>query len=217
MIYNFKEFCHNLRISDYAQDRRTKDLIEWLKNFYVFNIYEGCPRRIEIIEQIGDYQPLPRKAPKQDELQEKKKKDYEWFTLRALGSEFKPNSKRKVARDAIEDFGNKKYGHTNDKYISQQFVKEPFEKYGESDHHYIWVDYRSYEPLSEEEVNNWRTILENCHIDVEDAANAFYRQEQGEDVSKEKNYYKEALKVFTEKYNMFPVLVSSWRLKKERG
>lgn len=51
------------------------------------------------------------------------------------------------------------------------------------------------------------------HISEQEAANAFYRQEQGEDISKEKGYYKKARTRLKEEFGMNAVLVSDWRLK----
>ena len=44
---------------------------------------------------------MPRKAPKQDELTKEKKQDYAEFTKFSLTPEYSPNSKSKVAREAI--------------------------------------------------------------------------------------------------------------------
>lgn len=48
--------------------------------------------------------PVPRKTNR-----EEKEKDYEAFVIKALGTEFKYNSQAKIAREAIKDFGKKKY------------------------------------------------------------------------------------------------------------
>lgn len=213
-IYDFSDFCHKIGVSDYALRRRTQDLIEWLKNFYVFNFYKGIPNKIEVLDVLGEYQPLPRKVSKKyDELEVQKKKDYIDFTIAALGAEFKPNSKAKIARDAIVDFGMEKYQHSNVEGVARRYVKEPFDMYGETDNHNVWVYYDSYEPLGEADFENWHNILQEEHISEQEAANAFYRQEQGEDISKEKSYYKRAMERFREKYGTIPVLVKNWRLK----
>lgn len=73
--------------------------------------------------------------------------------------------------------------------------------------------YPSYEPLSEKELERWRLIMAEEHISEQEAANAFYRQEQGEDISKEKGYYKKARARLKEEFGMNAVLVSDWRLK----
>ena len=85
----------------------------WLSNFYDYELLNGCPIRIHIKEVYGEYQQMPRKI-KYDTIQmEEKMKDYTNFTIASLGPKFKPNSKSKVAREAIEEFGYEKYGHTS--------------------------------------------------------------------------------------------------------
>lgn len=133
--------------------------------------------------------------------------------IAALGTEFKPNSKMHVARSAISDFSGEKYGHSNVVSVVRDYIKEPFDKYGENDGIKVWVYYSTYTELEPEIVEDWRRILNQHQIGEQEAANAFYRQEQGQDVSKEKEYYKAAVKEFKNKYNEIPVLVSKWRLK----
>lgn len=146
-VYKFnEEFCEELKIPTNQKNRRKKELLEWLKNFYNYELLPGKPLLIQIKEVYGEYQPLPRNFSNKD-LFKQKMQDYEKYTLASLGTEFKPNSKSKVARDAIVDFGLEKYGHNNQEYIAKTFIKNPFDKYGESDHKSIWVYYDSYEPM----------------------------------------------------------------------
>ena len=51
--------------------------------------------------------------PNQDELTNEKKQKYDEFTKFSLSVEYRPNSKSKIARDAINNFGRAKYGHMN--------------------------------------------------------------------------------------------------------
>ena len=57
-------------------------------------------------------------------------------------------------------------------------------------------------------------MLRDAGLDVEKAANAFYKHAEGEDVSQELNYYKRAKERFVDKYDDFPILVKKWKLKK---
>jgi hypothetical protein len=152
--------------------------------------------------------PLPRKSQ-----MNQKKKDYEDYTIKALGTEFKPNSKSKIAREAIADFGNEKYGHISQRSVVERYIKEPFDKYGENDGNKYWCYYDTYEVLSDDIVAEWSEILAEEHISEREAANAFYRQQQGEDISKEKGYYRNALDRFKEKYGSTPILAGKWKIK----
>lgn len=89
-----------------------------------------------------------------------------------------------------------------------------FDKYGECNNVRRWVWYSTYEPLDDKILERWRAIMSEEHISEQEAANAFYRQEQGEDVSKEKGYFKKARDRFLEEFGDFAILVSDWRLKK---
>lgn len=213
-IYKFKsEFAKELDIPANQVDRRQDELLTWLSNFFDYEFFEGCPKRILIKEIYGEYQPLPRKIPSQDVLSAEKKEKYKNFTIAALGTEFKPNSQSKVARDAIEAFGYYDYKHTNVRAVSTRYIKEPFKAYGETDNKKVWVWYSTYEKINSDLLEEWRQILREEHIAEDEAANAFYRQEQGEDITTEKNYYKTAQQRFKEKYGDIAVLVTSWKLK----
>lgn len=211
LIVTRKQLNEKYSIPRNQWNQRHDDLLEHFRDFidikeiksdkgtYTYEVEGELPESIP---------PLPRKSQ-----MDKKKKDYELYTIAALGDEFKPNSKSKIARGAIVDFGQKKYGHMSQEAVVRRYVKEPFDKYGESDGNKYWCDYNTYEPLSAEILEEWREILVEEHIGEKDAANAFYRQQQGEDIEKEKGYYKRALERFKERFNTIPVLVSKWKCK----
>lgn len=200
------------KITKYSWDSRHDDLLNHLQDYMDITEIKSIKGtyKYEIKGELPDsIPPLPRKN-----LMNQKKKDYEEYTIKALGTEFKPNSKSKIAREAIADFGNKKYGHTSQESVVKRYIKEPFDKYGENDGNQYWCYYDSYEVIPAEVVAEWRQILAEEHISEREAANAFYRQQQGEDVSKEKAYYKNALDRFKAKYGSTPILVGKWKVKK---
>ena len=215
--YSFrKEFCPSLGITDYQVTKRKQDLLTWLTNFYNYEFIEAPGQMLVIVvkEVIGDYQPMPRKAPKQDALNAEKQKDYDTYTIAALGPEYKPNSQAKVARGAIASFGNSKYGHRNPKWVANTYISKSFKQYGESNNNYLWVWYYDYIPLTGQEVEHWREILREEKIDEQEAANAFYKHAQGEDITKELSAYQKALeRIKEETCGNFPVRVKEWRLK----
>lgn len=194
-------------------ERKLDELLEWLKEFYDYEFYKGRPNRIMIKDIYGEYQPLPRKIPSQEKRTKEKMEKYTNFTIAALGTEYKPNSKTKVARDAIEAFGEKDFGHTYVEGIVRNYVKEPFDKYGETNDIKVWVYYSTYEPLDINVLEDWRNILREEHIAEDEAANAFYRHAEGEDITKEIGYYKSARNRFKDKYQDIPILVKNWKLK----
>ena len=215
-LYRFKEeFCVELGIPKNQVERRLDELLSWLSNFYDFEFKKGRPHCIVIKEIIGEYQPLPRKAPKQDEFTKEKKKKYAEFTKFSLTPDYTPNSKSKVAREAIDQFGKQEYGHTSIRAVTERYIKEPFNRYGETNDVQVWVYYSTYKPLEPEVCEKWRSILREEHIGEEEASNAFYRQAEGQDISKELGYFKKARDRFMEKYDDIPILVKEWRLKKD--
>lgn len=213
----FTDFCDSLGITKYQRERRKLELLLWLEEFYEYELINTKPMKIIIKKVLGDYKPLPRKKydlEAREQLTQEKKEDYEKFTIASLGTEFKPNSQSKIAREAIAEFGHEKYGHIDQKRVTRTYIKEPFYKYGESEGNHIWVWYSNYQELSPKEAEEWRDILKKHRIDAESAANAFYRQEQGEDVSEEKSFFKQAMEEIKENYGDFPVLVQKWKLEK---
>ena len=210
-VYNFKEeFWPALGISKNTWERRKEDFLEWLTNFYDYELLEGRPIRIHIKEIYGEYRPLPRKL---NNLMEQKQQDYTNFTIASLGTEFKPNSKARVAREAIYSFGQEKYGHTNAEAISRRYVGPVMETYGECNNIKRWVWYSTYEPLDAAALERWRAIMAEEHISEKEAANAFYRHAEGEDISKEKGYFMKARMRFKEEFGDTAILISDWRLK----
>lgn len=110
-IYDFKaDFWIQLGIKKNQWDTRRADLLEWLANFYDYELIDGRPMRIHIKEIYGEYRPLPRKGAN---LMQQKQEEYKTFAIASLGTEFKPNSKAKTSREAMASFGYEKYGHTN--------------------------------------------------------------------------------------------------------
>lgn len=78
-IYVLKtDFFNIIKIPLTQYKQRKEDLMEWLKDFFDYEILEGKPIRIKINEVYGEYSPLPRKINTK-ELTLQKEKDYEEF------------------------------------------------------------------------------------------------------------------------------------------
>lgn len=211
--YNLKkEFFPLIGANEGTWTRRRQDLLEHLEDFFDFEIIEGRPMYIEIKAVYGEYQKLPRKS---EFTKKQKQEDYKEYVLSSLNDDWKLTSKAKEARDAISSFGEEKYKHNSPEAVARRYVGPVMNEYGENDNNYVWVRYDTYERLSQEVLDDWREILREHHIDEQDAANAFYRQAQGEDISAEIGYFALARDVFMEKYGTLPVRVSSWRLKRK--
>lgn len=157
--------------------------------------------------------PVPRKTNR-----EEKEKDYEAFVIKALGTEFKYNSQAKIAREAIKDFGKKKYQHTNPKGVAQNYVSKPFKKYAEEEKDSrTWVWYRTYTPLDDAAKDRWIEILRQEHISEEDQLDAFRRGADGENIDEEYNYYNIARRRFADEFGDFAIKVPKYKCKCECG
>ena len=152
--------------------------------------------------------PLPRKSQMKEKLN-----DYKDFTIVALGKDFKPNSKSKIAREAIEDFGAEKYGHKSVRAVADRYVGPNVDEYGESNNIYHWVNYYTYEDLTDEEKRQWVRILQEEHISEAEQAEAFQLMQQGEDISRASSYYKRAIDRMNSEYCIIPIKVKEWKLK----
>lgn len=114
----------------------------------------------------------------------------------------------------MSEFGYEEFGHTSVPAVVERYVGPAMNEHGEHNDKYQWVWFIDYTPLPQDVLAHWATILKEEKISEEEAANAFYRQENGEDITKEKNSYKKAQKRFKEIYGTIPVKVPEWRLKK---
>lgn len=194
-------------------DQRHDDLLEHLKDFMDITEYKSDTGRYEY--RIKDAQlpahipPLPRKSK-----MAQKEKDYEDYVVAALGDEYKYNSMAKVARDAIKDFSNEKYGHKNQEAVAKRYVAKPFKEHGvslENSQHWVW--YKTYEEIPEDIIEDWHSIMWEQKIDEEQQAQAFRDYANGKDISEQVEFYKTALDLFREKYGDIPIRVKKWKNK----
>lgn len=208
-----KQIIEKYSIPRSTFDQRHDDLLEHLKDFMDITEYKSDTGRYEY--RIRDAQlpahipPLPRKSK-----MAQKKKDYEDYVITALGDEYKYNSIAKVARDAIKDFSNEKYGHKSQKHIAERYVAKPFKEHGvslEDSQHWVW--YKTYEEIPEDIIEDWRAIMREQKIDEEQQAQAFRDYANGKDISEQVGFYKAALDSFREKYGDIPVKVKKWKNK----
>lgn len=213
--YKFNDFCEELKIPRGQRERRLKELLNWLTNFYSYEFIKGkgTPHYITIKEIYGEYQPLPRKNVNTTKQKHEEVKTF--ICTKHLTSQFQLTSKTHAAREYIKEEGYEKYGLTNCKYVASAYVKEVFDTYAESDGKYVQAWFSTYTVIPEDILSDWANIRREERIHDEAAASAFYKMAQGEDIGVEMSRYERALTRFREKYNDTPVYVESWRLKEE--
>ena len=211
--YSLNQILKDLNIPLYQWKKRKEDLKEWLSNFYDYELIEGKPNKIIFKAIYGEYKPMPRKAyNKAKATREEKQKDYEDFIRKSIPKDsWKITSKVEESRQAIEDFAYEKYGHESPQSVATCYIGPAMESTCIKSEKTIWVNYKNYKPLTEEQLKDWKSILSKNKIGEKEAANAFYRQSEGEDISKEIGFYKKSLRDFKAKYQFSPILVYEWR------
>lgn len=206
----YEEFLSMLKISKSSWKRRKNDYLEWFFEYFDYEIEEKRPILIKIKDIYGEYMPLPRKN---EEERQKREQDYKNYTIAALGKEFKPNSKARVARNAIADFGRARYGHKSQEAVIRRYVGPIFSKMGEHTIEKVWVWRNSYQLLDNDIILRWRQVLREERIAEDEAAKAFYLEQSGGDITLQKIYYKNAIDRFNMAYGDFPILVYKWRMR----
>lgn len=211
IVLTRSELNKKYNINKNTWSRRHDDLLEYLNDYMCIKEREDNGRYYYDIDQDilpQEIPPIPRKSNMKE-----KKDEYKKFTIGALGVEYKPNSKAKVARDAIDKFGCSKYGHSSVAAVVRRYVGPVMEEEGEHSNHMVWVDCFTYEILDTELVNILKQMFKDEKLSEEEMANAFIKQQQGEDISEEKSGYKKVIDRFKEEYGVIPIKVYEWKLK----
>lgn len=209
-----KEFLPLVHISNSTFKRRKDEILDWWAEQFDYELgKQGKTVTITVDLEYNfiNYKRLPRNTKAWEEKQAEKMKDYEDFIKKSIPAEGKLTSKVREARLAISEFGLDKYGHYNDETVSRRYTGPAMEKLCTKSSKGAWVNYETYEPLPEDVVKIWREILKKNYIDEERAANAWYRERNGEDTTTEKNAYKAAMEEFKNviKCNA-PIYVAEW-------
>lgn len=213
-IYLFKEeFMPLLGITNYQYKYRKDDLMNWLKDFFNYEILKGKPIRINIIEQFGEYEALPKQG--QEKITQQKQKDYEDYVIEHLPQEFTPMSKTRMACNAINDFGKEKYKHNSPEAVSKRYVGPAMNTHGVRTEERYWCWYKTYEQLPQEIVDEWRAILSKWKCTEQEVYAAFCAKHASHDdaeMIRVEGAFKSALFDFKSKYNDNIVFIPKWKI-----
>ena len=197
--------------------RRHDDVLDHLNDFFsIKEIKKGTRYFYEVPDELPDSIPkLPRKNDIQGKI-----KDYETFVDKNLPVEFQPMSKAKMSRDAIKDFGKDKYNHNSAAAVAERYVGPAMEKLGEKSPTAIWVDYKTYKPLDEEQCNYLKHCFSDNNLSDEDFTELGYDLVKTGIVSNEKlksmkDRYENSITQFKFKYGITPIRTRNWRKKME--
>lgn len=191
---------------------RHDDLLEHLGDFFfIQEIKEGRYYYYLIPDEIPDKIPsLPHKTNKQEKI-----KDYGDYVKSNLSEEFEPNSKMRMARNAIFDFGKDKYNHMSAEGVARRYVGPAMEKFGEHSTHKVWVNPESYVLLTKEQEDYRHDCFVKNHLNDKRLQEIGCESLEGIEPSQEdKDYYSAAMNLFIEQYGFRPILVYNWRAKK---
>lgn len=208
------ELTKKYNLTKNAWDKRHDELLDWLNDFFpVKEIqWKNGYYYYEVPDELPESIPkLPRKTNMQQKVSE-----YEQYVVSHLPKEPTPLSKAKMSRDAMADFGTDKFGHTHEESVSRRYVGPAMDKHGEHSDKMIWVNYKTYDLLTEEEERCLHEYFREEHLTELEMANAFKKYAQKEDISKELNSYNTAVDKFIERYGFRPISVYRWRLKQLR-
>lgn len=219
-IYKMKaEFFKALNITEYQYKHRREDLMEWLYNFFDYELLEDVfPIMIEIKEIFTDeYEPLPRRLV-ESTLQ--KQEDYGQYVKEHLPKDYEPYSKSRMAQEAIADFGCEKYGHFNDRSVAARYVGPAMEEFGDKRGDKVWINYHTYEILSDEIKQEWLKLLKQYKVDEKTIYETFVKTSQKNadaSIFKEKSqHYREAMQIFDAQHHILPIRVDYWKIKEEK-
>lgn len=207
-----KEFLPLVGITINQWNRRKKEILDWLENFYEYEYKEGRPATITITKIYADYQPLPYRYKY---TKEEKIRDYEKYVKDHLPREWELLTKKKMAEDSIKDFSREKYGHYSPESVVKGYVSPAMEKFGEKTRDTFWVHRNEgkYILCTEEEIAALKELFSKYNISEKQQADAFKKYADGENIDKEVSWYKAAIGEFESTYGFIPFKISKWKLK----
>lgn len=206
------ELTNKYKITRGQWQNRHDDLLEHLNDYFsIQEIKEGRYYYYIVPDEIPEEVPiLPHKTNKKE-----KEADYGEYVKNNLPEEFEPNSRMRMSRRAIHDFGKKKYNHTSAEGVARRYVGPAMEKYGEHSSYKVWVDPNTYIQLTSEEEKYRHECFVRNHLTDKKLQEIGSESLEGIEPSQEdKDYYSKAMELFVMKYGFRPILVYSWRAKK---
>lgn len=189
---------------------RRDDLLEHLNDFFsIQEIKEGRYYYYIVPDEIPDEVPkLSRKNNQQEKM-----KDYEQYVIDNLPDTPTPLSKTRMGTRAIDDFGREKYNHTSCRAVTERYVGPAMDKHGEHSVKMVWVDVKTYLPLTEEQEQYLHDCFNKVHLSEMEMANAFKKYAQEEDISEELDNFSKAIELFRMQFAFRPISVYEWQKK----
>ena len=207
------ELNKRYNISHNTWDRRHDDLLDYLQDFMdIVEVKEKNRYYYDIEGELPEViPPLPRKSNKTIKIQK-----YRDYTKMHLSEDYEPNSKSRVSRMAIKDFGMKEFNHHSVPAVTQRYVGPVMDEFGEHTDHNYWVNYDNYTLMTKEQIDYLKKCFsENNLTDDQMETIAVKALNNQMPPKKQQLEYQMAVDQFRSKYGFIPVKVPKWRLKQE--
>lgn len=207
------ELNNKYNISHNTWDRRHDDLLDYLQDFMnIIEVKERGRYYYEIEGELPESIPtIPRKSRKAVKIQK-----YEDYTKDQLTDDYQPNSKSRVARLAIKNFGTKEFNHHSTEAVARRYVGPAMDKYGEHTERYYWVNYDNYKLMTDEQIAYLRQCFTENDLDEEQMETIAVDALNNKMPSQQKQLdYRDAIDQFRSEYGFIPVKVPKWRLKQQ--
>ena len=230
--YPFKEeFCKQiLEERSFVYNRQSKLLLEWLENYFDYEITKKRPLKIVIHDIKKDYESFPKNNF--DKRLEKREKRYQVIEDYLLDEVFEnPDDKpylsyARIAKDMII-YGMIDWDITW-KTLAYNYVKFVLNKVASFIPPKVYVWRKNYEPLNQQEVDEWIVLLIKVFGEQDEENNALAWEEiiladEEKDAEgmrdvvnrQKKNYYRKAQQEFEKIYRDFPIKSYQWNLREE--
>jgi hypothetical protein len=120
-----------------------------------------------------------------------------------------------MSKDALADFGREKYNHTSERAVSNRYVGPAMDKHGQHSIKMVWVEAKTYTPLTKEQENYLHDCFCKMHLSELEMANAFKKYAQEQDISEEIDNFNKAIHMFMQQYSFRPISVYEWQKRED--
>ena len=228
--YTFKEeFCQNiLKESPYTAERKTKLLLEWFNNFFEYTFIKSSPNKIIIHDIYQEYEKLPRKqydVKSRKERREQREAIIEKYLLEEVFTN-RNDEEIYLSYSRIGQKLKPLIPNISEKTIAYSYVKPVLNKIAKFIPPKDWTWFYSYEPLTKDEVREWKDLFKSIFKKNIDEYAELYLDKIGDEdyityagsvlEDKMHSYYEKALSLWKSKHNGdFPVKLYRWVLREE--
>lgn len=108
---------------------------------------------------------------------EEKQVRYKSFVKDNLSIDFEYETASRLAKQAIEEFGEVEFGHHSYRSVAATYITPPMKEIGEPNDIFRWVWSDTYQELTDAEIAQWMETLRAYNVKEEKILNAFYTKD----------------------------------------